>query len=323
VIVVEEPFVGPDERDEIVRDGGVTIVRPIRRERPAGALIDARAIATARELLGEARAPAVWLYTPMMNELADAFPGAPLIFDCMDDLAAFALAPPEMAERERALLERADVVFAGGRSLYERRAGYGGKVHCEPSGVEYERFAAASVLAAHPVVAAVARPRYGYIGVIDERIDVGIIERLADAQPVVNVFMIGPIVKIDPAILPRRTNVHFTGSVPYAELPAMLAGLDAALMPFADNESTRSISPTKTLEYLAAGVPVVSTAVTDVVREHGDIVTIAEAGDFVAACARAARAASDADRDRMRARAHPHGWDAIADRMWTTIQGLR
>lgn len=316
VVVVEEPFFAPEDRDEIRRDGAVTIVRPLRRE-PRRAFIDSSAIAAARALLGE-KAPAVWLYQPMMLALADAFPAAPLVYDCMDDLAAFAFAPPEMSVRESTLLERAAAVFCGGRTLYERRRRYGEKVQLLPSGVEYERFAAAVSLPPHPLLEPLPPPRYGYVGVVDERLDPAILAALAGDAERPNVMIVGPVVKIDPAILPEATNLHFTGALPYAELPSILAGLEVALMPFALNESTRSISPTKTLEYLAAGVPVVSTPVADVVHDFGDVVTISDAAGFSRACA-AARVRDQAARARGQAIARTRTWDALAARMWEAL----
>jgi UDP-galactopyranose mutase len=320
VVFVEEPFLADEERDEVRRDGAVTILRPLRRVRPQESLIDARAIATASRLAGEAK-PIVWLYQPMMLELANAFSGSPLVYDCMDDLAAFAFAPPQMRDREAALLERAALVFCGGRTLYDHRRGSGEKVRLCPSGVEYERFAGAHGLAPHPAVAALVPPRFGYLGVIDERIDIGLIESLA-AEASRSVVMVGPLAKLDPALLPRRPNVHFTGALPYATLPSILAGLEVALMPFAENDSTRSISPTKTLEYLAAGIPVVSTAIADVVADYGDVVTIADAKDFVRACARSAKTPNEDRIERGRQRARAHGWDAIVEGMWNELKRI-
>ncbi len=255
----------------------------------------------------------------MMLALADAFPGAPLVYDCMDDLASFAFAPAGMREREQALMQRAGVVFCGGRTLYERRRERARNVQLFASGVEFERFSEAREIAPHPVTAAVPSPRYGYVGVVDERLDLALIESLAGDPSEPNVFLIGPVVKIDPAVLPRRKNVHFTGFMPYASLPSILAGLDIALMPFAHNESTRSISPTKTLEYLAAGIPVVSTGIADVVRDYEGIVAIGEGADFVRACT---LARDPARIGRGVERAREHGWDAIAESMWREVSSL-
>lgn len=321
VVVVEEPFGGTDDRDAVTRDGSVTVIRPIRRRGWSLPLVDAQAIATARECAGAADgAVGVWLYTPMMLELADAFAARPLVFDCMDELAAFDGAPTGIADRDRALVKRADLVFAGGTSLYERRKSAGAKVHCYPSGVEFERFAADT--APHPLPAELRSPVFGYVGVIDERIDFTLVDALSAAFPDGHVVLVGPVVKIDPAGLPRRANVHFTGIQPYASLPSFLRGIDVAIMPFARNRATENISPTKTLEYFAAGCPVVSTPIADVVRSYADVVFVADgAAAFVGAATAALR--PDPDRSaRAAAAARAQGWDAIAERMWHAVTGL-
>jgi glycosyltransferase involved in cell wall biosynthesis len=317
VVVIEEPFGATDDRDEVRRFGDLTVIRPLRRRGWSEPLVDGAAIATARSLLGPASCGA-WLYTPMMSELIDAFAAAPVVFDAMDELANFDFAPAGMREREAALLARADVVFAGGTSLYENRRSYGPKVHCFPSGVEVERFAAD--VAPHPLVASLHGRVFAYVGVIDERLDYELIAALAGAFPADHVVLAGPVVKVDPVRLPQRANVHYTGRLPYASLPSLLAGVDVALMPFAINRATASISPTKTLEYFAAGVPVVSTPVADVVRAYGDIAFIASGAPAFVAAVGDALAADPARRARAAEAARAHAWDAIFARMWSALE---
>jgi UDP-galactopyranose mutase len=318
VLFVEEPFPAGEDRNAIFERGAISVLRPFRRE-PGEARLDAPTIEHARSWLGTRRA-ALWLYTPMMLELAGAFPGAPLIFDCMDDLASFDFAPAGMRERERELLERAGLIFAGGRSLYERRRRAGERVKLYPSGVEFERFAAARSVEPHPLFAALEGPIFGYSGVIDERLDLAIVQELAARE--CQLVFVGPIVKIDAAILPRAPNVHFTGQVPYETLPRFLAGFDVALLPFARNAATANISPTKTPEYLAAGLPVVSTPIADVVADWGDIVHVAETPqDFAAACF-AALTPDPARREQGFERARCMAWDGIAAAMWDDLQQL-
>jgi len=317
VVVIEEPLWSPDDRDVIMTDGEVRIVRPLRTRGWSAPLVDAQAIAAARALVG-AGPCGVWLYTPMMLELADAFDAEPLIFDCMDELAAFDFAPAGIAERDAALVARADRVFAGGKSLYAHRKSAGSKVICEPSGVDVDRFAAD--VAPHPLVAELARPVFTYTGVIDERIDFDLVNALADGVPNGNVVLVGPVVKIDPAVLPRRANVHFTGGRPYASLPGFLAGTDVAIMPFALNRATENISPTKTLEYFAARRPVVTTPIRDVMDEYGEIVY---AGTGPAAFVAAARAALGVPPERIAAAAQAASartWDAIVARMIAALE---
>ena len=266
IVVIEEPFPARSDEDDVREIDGITLIRPLRRNAPPRE-VDARSIALARERIGSP-VDAVWLYTPMMLALADAIAPAALVYDCMDDLASFAQAPPELVARERQLLERADLVFCGGRTIYENRLAAGDKVRLYASGVDVAHFRAAASLEAHPILKELSHPIFTYTGVIDERLDLDTIALLADTVTGGNIVMVGPVVKIDPATLPRRANVHFTGIAPYTLLPSFLAGPDVALMPFALNEHTRNISPTKTLEYFAAGRPVVSTAVPDVVADH-------------------------------------------------------
>ncbi len=316
VVVIEEPFGAHEDRDEVRHEGNLSVIRPLRRRGWSEPLVDAHAIATARALAGE-RPCGAWLYTPMMSELVEAFDASPVVFDAMDELANFDFAPAGIRERETALLTRADVVFAGGRSLYESRSAYGAKVHCVPSGVEFDRFAA--TVAPHPLVAGLRGRVFAYVGVIDERLDYATIAALADAFPADHVVLAGPVVKVDPALLPQRTNVHFTGRLPYAMLPSLLAGVDVALMPFAINRATASISPTKTLEYFAAGVPVVSTPVHDVVRSYGEVVRIGDGTDAFVAAVRAALVPDPARIARGIAAAQAQAWDAIFARMWQTL----
>ena len=229
----------------------------------------------------------LWFYTPMALPLADPLAPQGVVYDCMDELSAFHFAPPELLQRESDLFARADLVFTGGHSLFEAKRSRHPNVHCFPSSVDAAHFgrAARSGQPDHGAQAHLGRPRLGYFGVIDERIDLGLVAAVADAHADWQVVMVGPVVKIDPASLPRRANLHWLGQRAYAELPELVAGWDVCLMPFALNDSTRFISPTKTLEYLAAGRPVVSTPIRDVVLPYAGIVAIADThAAFVAAC---------------------------------------
>jgi glycosyltransferase involved in cell wall biosynthesis len=319
VVVVEEPQAAFEDRDAVRTEGNVTIVRPLRRRGWTAPLLDDAALATVRAIVGSAR-PGAWLYTPMMLELADAFEARPVVYDVMDELARFDVAPEGIAENERALLESADLVFAGGRSLYASRAALGAKVRCEPSGVEFERFAAD--VAPHPLPSQLCGPVFGYVGVVDERLDIELIAALANAFPHGHVVLVGPVFKLDPARLPRRENVHLTGAVPYDALPSWLAGFDVALMPFARNRATEFISPTKTLEYFAAAKPVVSTGIADVAAEFGDAVFIADGTDAFVDAARAALAAEPERIARGIEYARARTWDAIAARMIDAVEAL-
>lgn len=228
-----------------------------------------------------------WYYTPMALKFTGSFKPQAIVYDCMDELAMFKFAPPELLSCEAELFRRASIVFTGGQSLYEVKRKRHPNVWAFPSSIDAAHFNQARNIKEFPAdQAGIAHPQLGYIGVIDERIDVDLIKEIAEKRADWQLVMIGPIVKISEEELPHLPNVHYLGMKKYEELPAYLAGLDVALMPFALNDSTKFISPTKTPEYLAAGKPVVSTAIRDVVRPYGEqnLVKIAATADeFVTA----------------------------------------
>jgi UDP-galactopyranose mutase len=203
----------------------------------------------------------------------------------MDELSAFRGAPAELVQREAELMQAADVVFTGGQSLYEAKRAQHTNIHAFPSSVDVGHFRTArKLLGEPPDQAGIAHPRLGFFGVVDERMDTALLDGVAEARPDWQLVILGPTAKIDPADLPRRPNIHYLGPKAYRELPRYLARWDVALLPFARNESTKFISPTKTPEYLAAGCPVVSTSIRDVVRPYGEqgLVRIADTvPDFV------------------------------------------
>ncbi|MEH3086959.1 MAG: glycosyltransferase [Xylophilus ampelinus] len=290
VLFVEEPVPGaPAARLEEYRPcAGVTVLRMHLTSHGGG--FHEEHLGAMRELLaGYLEAHGIddyllWFYTPMALPLARGLRPRGSVYDCMDELSAFDFAPPALIKLENRLFDKVDLVFTGGRSLYEAKRKRHPQVHCFPSSVDRAHFGASDV-ADHPDQAALAHPRLGYYGVIDERLDLALLAALADARPDWQFVMVGPVVKIDPARLPVRANIHWMGQRRYDELPSFLAGWDVSLMPFALNASTRFISPTKTLEYLAAGKPVVSTRVRDVADQYAAVVSIADTPDtFVAAC---------------------------------------
>ncbi len=236
-----------------------------------------------------------WLYTPMAVPLARILAPRAVVYDCMDELSAFLGAPPEMLQREASLLEWADVVFTGGPSLYRAKKDRHPNVHCFPSSVDVAHFRRALAPDAGAADQAhLPRPRLGFYGVIDERLDRDLVAAVADAHPEWQLVLVGPVVKIDPATLPRRANVHYLGQRGYDDLPGYLAGWDVCLLPFAHNDATRFISPTKTLEYMAAERPIVSTSIRDVAEPYADVVHLGDGPDgFVAACERALAATAD------------------------------
>jgi UDP-galactopyranose mutase len=259
-------------RTQVPEPGGVNVITPlIPREVEA-----LRVPAVIAKLLGKLFAKeriqdyVAWLYTPMALDLMPSTKTAAVVYDCMDELSLFAGAPPELVARERDLFRAAALVFTGGASLFEAKRRQHKAVYSFPSSVDSEHFLQArTMLDTAEDQKELPHPRLGYAGVIDERIDLALIAAVADARKDWQIVMIGPIAKISQADLPQRPNIHWLGLKPYSELPRYFAGWDLALMPFAINDATRYISPTKTPEYLAAGLPVVSTPIRDVVRQYG------------------------------------------------------
>ena len=313
----ETPFLQVREADDAPN------VRLVVPHLPEGMPDDARE-ATLKRLLdahtAAIRGPLVaWYYTPMMLPFTRELEADVVVFDAMDELSKFRFAPPHLLELEQELIDKADIVFTGGSSLYEAKKDRHPNVHCFPSSVDRAHFAKARSRLFDPADQEdLPRPRLGFYGVLDERFDTELLDKVAEMRPDWQFVMVGPVVKIAPEDLPKRPNIHYLGGKTYAELPAYLSGWDVALMPFAMNESTEFISPTKTPEYLAGGKPVVSTPVRDVVRHYGQLEGVqiaATAEEFVAGCAKALELARNPE----------SGWLAEADLMlsaasWDTTQ---
>ena len=327
VIFWEEPVeIGPGETPSLhVRDAdSFANIRIIVPHLPEGMSEDAREATLKRLLDGTAaslpHSLIAWYYTPMMLPFSRHLQPDVLVFDAMDELSKFRFAPEKLLELEQELIDTADIVFTGGTALHEAKKDRHGNVHCFPSSVDRAHFCKARAHQFDPAdLEDLPRPRLGFYGVIDERFDTDLLDEAAAMRPDWSFVMVGPIVKISEDVLPTRPNIHYLGSKTYAELPAYLSGWDVALMPFAMNESTQFISPTKTPEYLAGGKPVVSTPIRDVVRHYGQLEAVKIAStpeEFVAACEQALELSHDRE----------SGWLAEADLMlsassWDTTQG--
>ncbi|WP_194165264.1 glycosyltransferase family 1 protein [Deinococcus terrestris] len=330
VYYIEEPVFGAHADHLVSREEacGVTVVQPHVEAGHSPAESQAR---TARLLCGlvqeqELAEYDLWVYTPYELPITAGLTPRVTVYDCMDELAQFKGAPPELREREDQLFEQADLVFTGGHRLYEAKRERHAGAHPFPSSVEVEHFARARQNPEDaPDQRNLPRPRLGFYGVIDERFDIELIGELARRRPEWQFVLLGPVVKIDPADLPRGENLHYLGMKSYSELPTYLAYWDVALLPFALNEATEFISPTKTPEYLAAGVPVVSTPIRDVVRPYGekDLVRIAQGvDDFEAACAEALAERPTSAGEERRARADVHLSTLSWDRTWRDMSAL-
>jgi glycosyltransferase involved in cell wall biosynthesis len=276
VLMIEEPIfkagIAP-HMDLSIRPQGVTVAVPMLPEGldPADVILEQRALV--ERLIGRTSAtPRIfWYYTPMAMAFSSRLDADLTVYDNMDELSLFRGASRELLDLEDALFARADLVFTGGMSLYEAKRNRHHSVHGFPSSIDFSHFSKARGLRQDPAdQAGIPRPRLGFFGVVDERMDIDLVGAVAALRPDWQFVMIGPVVKIDAATLPRRDNIRWLGAKGYNELPHYLSGWDVGFMPFALNEATRFISPTKTPEFLAAGVPVVSTPITDVVRPYGE-----------------------------------------------------
>ena len=301
---------------------GVTIVRPVCRDPgPGGGPILDRLYArlVAELVRGEGIIdPVAWFYTPMLLPAIDLIGDIYVVYDAMDELTLFRFAPDGLADREDRLLDRAAVTFAGGASLGEAKSRRHPRVRTFPSGVEADHYRQAldASLSLPDDLVALPEPRVGYIGVIDERIDYDLLREVSKRRPDLSWVMIGPVVKVRPDELPVAPNVAYLGQKAYADLPAYVRGFAVCMMPFALNDATRFISPTKTLEYMAAHRPIVSTPVTDVVRMYGDVVHVGPDAETFAANVDAALNETPEAREARAAREAAYlarnAWDAIA-----------
>jgi glycosyltransferase involved in cell wall biosynthesis len=332
VLFIEEPLFIDD-----VRTARLELSLPLPQVHRAVPVLPAalrdrydESIATVRELVRGQMAPGGALhglfdrpiqlfYTPMpAPAMIGAFDERAIVYDCMDELSQFRFAPTALVDRERLLLASADIVFTGGYRLWQSKQRLHDDVHFVGCGVDVEHFSRARCLdlAVPESIASLRRPVMGYYGVIDERIDYGLLNRLAAAFPEVALVMVGPVVKVDPRELPRTHNIHWLGQRSYDELPAHVKGFDVCLMPFALNEATEYINPTKTLEYMAAGKPIVSTAISDVKHHFAPVVEIGDSAEaFIAAVGRALEA-PDAERIAEGLDlARRNTWDSVVSRM--------
>jgi UDP-galactopyranose mutase len=332
VIYWEEPEAALAECEpalgvRICAETGVVVVTPSLPETLSAEERDATLKTLLDGFLCGEKGPFIrWYYTPMMLPFSRHVASACTVYDCMDELANFRFAPAELLDLERELFAAADVVFTGGYSLYEAKKDRHPNIHPFPSSVDRGHFAKARAITETPAdQAAIDCPRFGFYGVVDERMDLDLLAALADAHPEWGVVIVGPVVKIDEADLPRRPNLHYLGGKTYEQLPAYLGGWDVALMPFAINDSTTFISPTKTPEYLAGGRPVVSTPIKDVVRHYGDLDAVFIGNGpqaFISGCEKALELARSGDAwlQDVDAKLANLSWDTTFARMAGLVQ---
>lgn len=277
VFFIEEPIfhAGEDICQVTLTKENVWVVKPHLSDDPA---TDMELVVRQKTLLNKLFAKMeiekylFWYYTPMALKISDQFNPLRVIYDCMDELSAFKFAPAELIDLEKQLFDKADLVFTGGHCLYEAKQDCHHNIHPFPSSIDKEHFSKARADVNDPADQAhIPHLRIGFYGVIDERFNINLIREVALKRPEWNFVLVGPVVKIHPDDLPRNSNIHYLGGKSYQELPQYLAGWDIAIIPFENNESTKFISPTKTPEYLAAGKPVISSSIRDVVKPYGEL----------------------------------------------------
>jgi glycosyltransferase involved in cell wall biosynthesis len=291
VFLIEEPLFDADDNPylQLDRKGNLTIIVPHLQNGLSEEGSSFQEVMLLRAFFDEEKIIdyLFWYYTPMALAIGNYFSPKLIIYDCMDELSLFNFAPPALKEREKELFNKADIVFTGGHNLYNAKKDQHRNIFPFPSSIDKEHFAQARTLGndledqAH-----IPHPRFGFYGVVDERFDIDLVKEVAERKTEWHFVIIGPVVKIDPEILPKLNNIHYLGGRNYEELPKYLAGWDVAIIPFLRNDSTKYISPTKTPEYLAGGKPVISTSIIDVVTPYGvnNLVHIADTADeFIAA----------------------------------------
>jgi glycosyltransferase involved in cell wall biosynthesis len=338
VLYIDPPVIIPGNGESLLweqqNDSAVRVIRPLFADKRIGAETRERDYEKLwSDLLPEVLAIAgtntiIWNFAPQADYLvAAALPQVKLaVYDCMDDLASFKDGTEEMRKREDHLLSLVDLLFTGGRSMYESRKDRHPRAYCFPSGVDVEHYKHTRdpQIQEPAAIAEIPHPRLGYFGVLDERIDWELIAAVARERPQWHWTLVGPFAKVEPEELPAGSNIHYLGQQEYADLPAFLKGFDIATMPFALNEATRVISPTKTPEYLAGGKPVISTSVPDVVATYDEVVEIADGADTWITTIEQMLAWTDEQRQERLERAAPlleqSSWDSVVERMWALMQ---
>lgn len=327
VFLIEEPIWGAEHNHlQLDRRGNLTIAVPHLQHGLSEEDSVSQQVNLLKDLFTNEKITSYffWYYTPMALAIGNHFSPKIVIYDCMDELSLFKNAPAELKEREKELFNTADLVYTGGHNLYNAKKDCHHNIFPFPSSIDKEHFAQARTITDDPEDQAnIPHPRFGFYGVIDERFDIELVREVAEKKPDWHFVIIGPVVKIDPEILPSLENIHYVGGKSYDELPKYLAGWDVAIIPFLRNDSTKYISPTKTPEYLAGGKPVISTSIVDVVTPYGvnDLVHIADTADEFIAAAEIELNRHDRDKwlEKIDKFLSQNSWDKTWDRMMQHI----
>jgi UDP-galactopyranose mutase len=332
ILFIEEPIFQGECDDHLtskVYIEGITVIVPVINERKQeqernASLRNLMALALKDIDISES---IFWYYNPMAFSFTAQYQPKLVIYDCMDELSAFKFAPANISSYEEQLMKKADIMFTGGKSLFNAKKDKHPNIYAFPSSIDKTHFGSAREITAQPAdQVEINSIKLGFFGVIDERFDIELIREAASIKTDWHFVLIGPVVKIDPATLPQASNIHYMGSKSYQELPAYISGWDIALIPFQLNESTRYISPTKTPEYLAAGVPVISTPIKDVINPYGVNGLVRIAGNAAGLIREAADILSQTDTERKKWLTQvdefltPDSWDNTCQQMMNIIQ---
>ncbi|MBN1916613.1 MAG: glycosyltransferase [Verrucomicrobia bacterium] len=263
----------------------------------------------------------LWFYAPMSQYLAGRLGESAVVYDCTDAWERFEKTPPSTIERDRVLTAQADVLFAGTTKVYETRRERNPNCHLFTCAVDFEHFAEVPSGTPDDLVG-IPHPIVGYTGLIDEaRVDCRLIERLAREHPEWSIVLVGPVQ--DDVLLRalRHPNIHFLGLKSYDELPRYVAAFDAAIVPYRVNAATHHINPTKLLEYMAAGKPVVSTALDEIKSFYLNRLAIAESHDeFIHSIERVLSNATVLPVESNRTLAATRSWDSVSNAMLGIVE---
>lgn len=252
--------------------------------------IVAATVARARRQFGRHHAGVqLWTFAPDVDFLCGAFGEEAVVYYCVDEFSKFAgFDEAETTRKERRLMDRADIILTSASDLYESRARQHEHVHLIRHGVEYARFRQAldRKLSVPDPIARIRKPIVGFVGLIEHWIDIELIAKTAKRLDDVAFVLVGEC-RTDVTALEHLDNVHLIGRQPYASLPAYLARFDAGIIPFQVTDMTRNVNPIKLREYLAAGLPVISTDLPEVRRFKPHVAIAGGVDEFVLACSRA------------------------------------
>jgi glycosyltransferase involved in cell wall biosynthesis len=266
----------------------------------------------------------LWLNPHDAVHMAGRMGEQAVIYDITDDWALASGSPQEkqlIQEQDHLLCKKADLVVVCSQALEHSRKSLAKRILLLPNGVNVEHYQSVSQA---QKAGAWPSPVFGYTGTLhSDRVDVNLIAAIAAAFPQGSVVLVGPgkLQNEDLQLLSKYNNVHFTGAVPYAQIPKNMAEFDVCIVPHVESEFTESLNPIKLWEYLASGKPIVTSNVAGF-REYSELCHIASgASEFVAACQAALQ--EDASRAELRmAEAAKHSWDTRIDCLLSVLEDV-